>query len=135
VEWRYSLPDFHCRKTRGQCEVISVPIKTRIGNQPQRFWYASESHPNNRRLSMATYLTPIQVSVRTGIPKTTLAWWRRHGRGPVFVKRGARIEYPSRELEVWLQAWRREQAVGARDSVRGTGSETFSRVKRLPNSR
>jgi hypothetical protein len=50
--------------------------------------------------------------VRAGIPKTTLAWWRRHGRGPVFVKRGARIEYPSRELEVWLQAWRREQAIG-----------------------
>jgi hypothetical protein len=35
-------------------------------------------------------LTTIQASVRTGIPKTTLARWRRDGRGPIFVKRGGR---------------------------------------------
>jgi hypothetical protein len=58
--------------------------------------------------AIAGYLTPIQVSVRTGIPKTKLANWRKDGRGPVFVNRGGRIEYPSRELEVWLRAWRRE---------------------------
>ena len=42
---------------------------------------------------MASYLTPIQVSVRTGIPKNTLAQWRKDGRGPIFVKCGGRIEY------------------------------------------
>ena len=62
------------------------------------------------RVSMATYLTPIQVSVRTGIPKSTLAQWRKDGRGPRFVKRGDRIAYPSWEFEVWLETWRREQA-------------------------
>jgi predicted site-specific integrase-resolvase len=61
---------------------------------------------------MASYLTPIQVTIRTGIPKTTLAKWRKDGKGPVFVKRGGRIEYPVRELDVWLRAWRREQAAG-----------------------
>jgi hypothetical protein len=57
-----------------------------------------------------SYLTPIQASVRTGIPKARLAGWRRDGRGPVFIKRGSRIEYPAWELEVWLEAWRAEQA-------------------------
>ena len=61
---------------------------------------------------MASYLTPIQVSVRTGLAKTTLAKWRKDGRGPIFVKRRARIEYPARELDVWLRAWRKEQAAG-----------------------
>ena len=28
------------------------------------------------------------------------------------MKRGGRIEYPARELEVWLRAWRKEQAAG-----------------------
>jgi predicted site-specific integrase-resolvase len=67
---------------------------------------------------MAIYLTTIQASVRTGIPKNTLARWRREGRGPVFVKRGGRIEYPSRELEAWAEglAWR----AGRRGSVAGT---------------
>ena len=66
----------------------------------------------------SSYLTPIQASVRTGIPKTKLARWRRDGRGPVFIKRGVRIEYPARELEVWLEAWRREQAA---DELWGSG--------------
>jgi predicted site-specific integrase-resolvase len=61
---------------------------------------------------MASYLTPIQVSVRTGIAKTTLAKWRKDGRGPIFVKRRGRIEYPSTELQTWLEAWRREKAAG-----------------------
>jgi predicted DNA-binding transcriptional regulator AlpA len=59
-------------------------------------------------LTVKSYLTPIQVSVRTGITKAALAKWRRDGRGPVFVKHGRRIEYPSSELEAWLQAQRRE---------------------------
>ena len=61
---------------------------------------------------MTSYLTPIQVSVRTGIPKTTLAKLRKDGKGPIFVKRGGRIEYPSKELQVWLHARGREQAAG-----------------------
>jgi predicted site-specific integrase-resolvase len=61
---------------------------------------------------MASYLTPIQVSVRTGVAKATLAKWRKEGKGPIFVKRGARIEYPSKELQVWLQDRRKEQAAG-----------------------
>jgi predicted site-specific integrase-resolvase len=67
---------------------------------------------------MASYLTPIQVSVRTGIAKPTLAKWRKDGKGPLFVKRGGRIEYPSIELHVWLQACRREQAA---EKVWGSG--------------
>jgi predicted site-specific integrase-resolvase len=59
---------------------------------------------------MASYLTPIQVSERTGITRTTLAKWRKDGNGPIFVKRRGRIEYPLKELQIWLQAWRREQA-------------------------
>ena len=59
---------------------------------------------------MASYLTPIQVSVRTGIPKSTLARWRKDGRGPRFVKHGGRIVYPSRELELWLENRRGKQA-------------------------
>ena len=56
-----------------------------------------------------SYLSPIQVSVRTGIPKHTLAGWRRDGRGPQFVKHGGRIVYSSGELEVWLSAKHREK--------------------------
>ena len=48
-------------------------------------------------------LTPIQVSMRLGIAKNSLARWRKHGRGPRFVKRNGRILYPPRELEAWLQ--------------------------------
>jgi predicted site-specific integrase-resolvase len=59
-----------------------------------------------------SYLTPIQASVRTGIAKVTLARWRKDGKGPRFMKRGGRIVYPSTEFEVWLLAWRREQAAG-----------------------
>jgi predicted DNA-binding transcriptional regulator AlpA len=59
---------------------------------------------------MASHLTPIQVSVRTGIPKSTLARWRKDDVGPRFVRRGDRVAYPSREFEVWLETWRREQA-------------------------
>jgi predicted site-specific integrase-resolvase len=66
------------------------------------------SQPTQRAPLDSRYLTPIQVSVRTGIPKTTLAKWRKDGRPPRFVRRGGRILYPSRELEVWLQAQRRE---------------------------
>lgn len=58
------------------------------------------------------YLTPIQVSVETGIAKTTLFKWRKDGDGPRFIKRNGRIEYPSAEFEVWLLAWRRERAAG-----------------------
>jgi predicted site-specific integrase-resolvase len=66
------------------------------------------SRPTHRAALDGSYLTPIQVSVRTGIPKATLAKWRKDGRPPLFVRRGGRIVYPSRELEVWLRAQRRE---------------------------
>jgi hypothetical protein len=72
--------------------------------------------PGTQRADLdGSYLTPIQVSVRTGIPKTRLAAWRRDGRGPVFVKRGSRIEYPLRELEVWLESfWAGSEPVESR---------------------
>jgi hypothetical protein len=76
------------------------------------------SQPTQDTALDGNYLTPIQVSVRTGIPKTRLAAWRRDGRGPVFVKRGSRIEYPLWELEVWLESRRREQAA---EEVWGSG--------------
>jgi predicted DNA-binding transcriptional regulator AlpA len=62
------------------------------------------------RNEQLTYLTPIQVSVKLGITKDTLVRWRKNGRGPLFVKQGGRIVYPSRELESWLQSRRRVQA-------------------------
>jgi hypothetical protein len=68
------------------------------------------SQPTRRAVLDGSYLTPIQASVRTGIPKTKLARWRRDSRGPLFVKRGSRIEYPAWDLEVWLETWRTEQA-------------------------
>jgi hypothetical protein len=40
---------------------------------------------------MASYLTPIQVSVRTGIAKAALVKWRNEGRGPRFARLGTRI--------------------------------------------
>ena len=68
------------------------------------------NQPTQGAVLDGSYLTSIQASVRTGIPKTKLARWRRDGRGPVFVRRGGRIEYPARELEAWLREWRREEA-------------------------
>lgn len=56
-----------------------------------------------------SYLTTIQVSVSTGIPKNTLARWRKDGRGPRFVKHGKRIAYPANELEAWQMVRRQEQ--------------------------
>ena len=68
------------------------------------------------RNQQLTYLTPIQVSARLGITRNTLVRWRKDGWGPRFVKRGGRIVYPSKKLELWLLTWRREQAgVGVRE--------------------
>ena len=63
------------------------------------YWKMTREFERVCRNQQSTYLTPIQVSVRTGIAKTTLAKWRKDGRGPRFVKQGGRILYPSRELE------------------------------------
>ena len=64
---------------------------------------------------MASYLAPIQVSVRTGIAKTTLAKWRKDSRGPIFVKRRARIGWSP--FSGWATNWtesRLSRTVGVR---------------------
>jgi predicted DNA-binding transcriptional regulator AlpA len=73
-------------------------------------WKMTREFERVCRNEQLTYLTPIQVSVKLGITKDTLVRWRKNGRGPLFVKQGGRIVYPSRELESWLQSRRRVQA-------------------------
>jgi len=51
---------------------------------------------------MDAHLTAIQLTVKTGIPKNTLAKWRHDGKGPKFVKLGTRVVYPLTDLEAWL---------------------------------
>ena len=37
-------------------------------------------------------------------PYSTLAHWRSEGRGPKFIKLGAKVAYRGRDLNEWLEA-------------------------------
>lgn len=37
-------------------------------------------------------------------PYSTLAHWRSEGRGPAFVKLGARVAYAGKDLNRWIEA-------------------------------
>ena len=41
-------------------------------------------------------------AVRTLAPYSTLAHWRSEGRGPTYVKIGARVAYRGADLNTWL---------------------------------
>ncbi len=48
-------------------------------------------------------LSTIETAQYLGLHPTTLATWRTQGRGPQFVKVGARkVRYRPREIETWL---------------------------------
>jgi hypothetical protein len=52
------------------------------------------------------YLTPAELIARWGgsHKRGTLANWRSQGKGPPFVKRGAKALYPLDRLEAWEAA-------------------------------
>ena len=52
---------------------------------------------------MTLWLTPTQVSERTGFKVQTLANWRSLGTGPAFVKVGARIRYDESTVTRWME--------------------------------
>ena len=47
-------------------------------------------------------LDTAQAGEALGVAPATLAKWRVFGGGPPFVKLGARVLYPARDLEQWL---------------------------------
>ena len=61
----------------------------------------------------AGYLTPIQVSVRTGIAKTTLFKWRKDGNGPRFRRTGDSAAYCAARSFGDLTAALRDFGLGA----------------------
>lgn len=50
------------------------------------------------------YLSPREASTLTGIPLKTLEAMRSKRIGPPYVKRGASVRYPVRELREWMQS-------------------------------
>lgn len=56
----------------------------------------TESRPDGR------LLTPGEVAERLQIRENTLAVWRMYGRGPSYIKVGARVRYRWDEVEQWL---------------------------------
>ncbi len=53
---------------------------------------------------MTVWLTPSQVSRIIGFQESTLANWRSSGKGPEFVKIGARVRYDEAVLTEWQAA-------------------------------
>lgn len=47
-------------------------------------------------------MKPKDASIYTGFTEGTLANWRVTGKGPKFIKRGARIFYFKADLDAWL---------------------------------
>lgn len=45
------------------------------------------------------YLSPEALSLRWGLPLTTLSQWRWHGKGPEFSKMGRRVRYDLKDVE------------------------------------
>ena len=52
---------------------------------------------------MSLWLTPAQVSQRTGFSVSTLANWRSLGIGPASVKVGTRIRYDETAVDRWMR--------------------------------
>jgi prophage regulatory protein len=61
--------------------------------------------------TMTTFLRTQEVSDRTGIPVSTLRWWRHISTGPPSFSMGKRtVVYPVAELEHWIE--RRQKLTG-----------------------
>lgn len=57
-----------------------------------------------RELRPAEYLSTEQVAAIAGLAPVTLRTWRMSGKGPAFVKVGARVRYSRADLDAWLSA-------------------------------
>ena len=57
-----------------------------------------QAHPR------AQLLTPKQTAKHYGFGVSTLAKWRVQGGGPEYLKIGAKIMYPQRAFEAWLDS-------------------------------
>lgn len=55
-------------------------------------------------LAHNTYLTPIQLSELWGVSEATLRKWRWEGKGPKFVKLGAKVVYRLVDIEAYSEA-------------------------------
>lgn len=54
--------------------------------------------------SHSKLLTPEEVSERLGIPRSTLYFWRQHGKGPRAKKVGRHLRYEESELQRWIDS-------------------------------
>jgi len=54
-------------------------------------------------MNISKYLTPEQLSEMWGISSNTLRKWRWEGKGPKFVKLGARVVYRLAEVEAYAE--------------------------------
>lgn len=55
-------------------------------------------------LSEMNYARTARAAEELGVAVITLKKWRKQGKGPVFVKRGARVLYPAAELIAYIEA-------------------------------
>lgn len=54
--------------------------------------------------TQSPFLTPTQVATVLGLSTATLANWRSLGRGPAYIKLGARVRYRAEDIERWVDA-------------------------------
>lgn len=47
-------------------------------------------------------LTSEETAERLRVAPSTLDYWRRHGRGPAFVRLAKRVMYRAEDVDVWL---------------------------------
>lgn len=76
-----------------------------------------ENRPVIASLTHPTHLDEAAVSRRTGLARNTLAKMRVSGKGPRFVKVGAKVLYPVVELDSWLEALPARRSTSDRETV------------------
>ena len=64
-----------------------------------------------------------------GLTESTIAKWRMTGRGPRYIKAGARVLYDRADLDAWLETSKRENTSQKR------GAENVGFAKRTPISK
>lgn len=47
--------------------------------------------------------TIAELAKKTGYDETTLWIWRKHGKGPAFIKANGRVRYPKKSTDAWLK--------------------------------
>lgn len=63
------------------------------------------------------YLTSTQVRERLGVSAQTLSYWRSKNVGPVSIKVGSSLRYPTAEFEAWLTEQTKKTARGEKVSA------------------